>query len=320
MIGMNYDEIIDIIVKKTGVSKKEIDKKVDNKLSQLSDLVSREGAAHIVANEMKVKVFEDFIKNIKIKRIVAGMMNVDLVGKVVRVYEVRNFKTDTREGKVGSFLIGDDSGVIRVTLWDTNHIKEIEEGRIAEGVVVRIENAYSKDNNGFPEVHLGNKGRVIVGVDEDVGEVNMNFFRPLKKISELNENENADICGTIVQVFEPKTYDCCSECRRKVSFENGGYTCSVHGKINKKESKVLNFYLDDGGGNIRVAVFGELAGELLKSDNFEQIKDDMMGMQVRISGRVVKNVFGDRIEFNANSFSELNPKEILKGMASQVEA
>ena len=67
MIGMSYEEIVEVIVKKAGVSKEEINKKVEEKLSLLSGLISKEGAAHIIANEMRVKVFEDLMKNIKVK-------------------------------------------------------------------------------------------------------------------------------------------------------------------------------------------------------------------------------------------------------------
>jgi replication factor A1 len=320
MIGMNYDEIAKILSEKSGAERGEIDKRVNDKMLQLSGLISREGAAHIIANEMKIKVFEDFIKNLKVGKLVPGMGSVDFSAKVVRTYGVREFKTERREGKVASFLAGDETGMIRIVLWDTNHIQEMESGRLTEGAVIRVENAYVKENNGFPEVHLGNKGVLITGVNEKIGEVGSEKSKTLKKISELEQGDNTDIAGTIVQVFDPRTYESCPECGRKVNLDGGSYICSTHGKVEKKESKVLNFYLDDGTSNIRVVSFGKVANELLKSENLEQIKDDVLGMQVRVKGRAVKNSAGDRIEFSANSISKVSSEEISKELIKEIDA
>ena len=46
--------------------------------------------------------------------------------------DIVQFAKNGREGKVVSFLLGDDTGTVRVVLWDTNHIKQVEEKIINE--------------------------------------------------------------------------------------------------------------------------------------------------------------------------------------------
>ncbi len=75
MLKIPKDKIIEKIKEKTGLSDKEISTKIKDKLDLLSGLISEEGAAIIIANELGVKVFEDGGKQ-DIKNVVGGMRNV----------------------------------------------------------------------------------------------------------------------------------------------------------------------------------------------------------------------------------------------------
>ena len=45
---------------------------------------------------------------------------------------------------------------------------------------------------------------------------------------------------------------------------------------------------------------------------FENLKDVVLGKQIKIDGRVVKNDMFNRIEFISNNVEELNPEMLLK--------
>ena len=45
---------------------------------------------------------------------------------------------------------------------------------------------------------------------------------------------------------------------------------------------------------------------------FDSIKENVMGKQLVIHGRVTKNSMFDRLEFSANSISELNPNVLVE--------
>ena len=103
MIKLPFEDIVIKIKEKAGISEDEINSKVDEKLKQLSGLVSKEGAAHIVANELGVKLFDAVSGKLQIGNILAGMRDVETVGKVQQVFGVNEFqRKDGANGKVCS--------------------------------------------------------------------------------------------------------------------------------------------------------------------------------------------------------------------------
>ena len=97
----------------------ELELKLKAKINELSGLISEEGAAHIIANELGVEIVStNTTKKLKIKEIYAGMRSVTTVGKVMRKFEVREFSKEDRSGKVCSVILGDDTGTIRTVFWN----------------------------------------------------------------------------------------------------------------------------------------------------------------------------------------------------------
>src|SRR3989344_4401151 len=168
--SLGFEQILDRL-KEKGLSNDEIEIKIKSKMEQLSGLVSREGAVHIIANELGIKVFEE-VGEIKINNAKAGMRNVNLNGKVTLVFEVREFKTEKREGKVGSFIAGDETGTIRVVLWDNEHLNLLEK-EIKPDTIIRVEDGYIRENRGYKEIHLNNKSKLILNpINIKINEVN----------------------------------------------------------------------------------------------------------------------------------------------------
>ncbi|MBL7147749.1 MAG: hypothetical protein ISS82_02900 [Nanoarchaeota archaeon] len=321
MINLKYEEIINKIKQETGKSDEEINSLVKQKLAKLSDLISKQGAAYIVANELKVKIFDKISGRLKINNLVAGMGSVDIIGKVIDIYPIREFKTAKREGKVASLLLGDDSGIIRVVFWDLSHIKEIENNNIQKDKVIEIKNAYIKDNSGFKEVHLGNRSKLNLACDEDI-EVNLNQEKKdIKKIKELSDKDNPKLQGTIVQVFEPRFYEGCNTCKRKVFLEDGNYKCPVHGNTELREIPVINVFLDDGSDSIRAVFFDEHAKKLVKNlkENFEDLRNEVMGKQIEITGNIKKNEMFDRLEIFVNTIEEINPEAQAEKLLEEIK-
>ena len=201
MINMPLEQIKQRITEKAKITEEEINQKIKAKLKQLSGLISEEGAAHIIANELGVKLFE-IGEKLQIKNILPGMRNVDVVGKVLQTYELREFKTEKHAGKVANMLIGDDTGTIRVVLW---HKQADNINNLKEGDVVKIRGGYIRDNQGRKEIHLSETSKLIInppGV-----EVEVKPYTPpsavRKKIAEIKEDDaNVEILATVVQVFD----------------------------------------------------------------------------------------------------------------------
>jgi ssDNA-binding replication factor A large subunit len=324
MIKIPLQVIIDKIKEKTGLTDKEIQSKIKDKLDLLSGLISEEGAAHIIANELGVKIFEDPGK-LQIKNVLAGMRNVELTGRIVKIYETKNFEKENRKGKLCSFLIGDPTGIIRVVAWND---KVDLLTKMKENDTIKIENGYAKENNGRKEVHLGDKTKVTflqetIEVKETTNE--------RKKISELKGGEeNVEIMGAIVQVFDPKFFEVCPECGKRVREKEGEFVCEQHNAVSPAFSYVFNLFLDDSSDTIRVVLWRNQAQKLLgltneeiierKEGTFDEVKNDLLGKIVKFSGRATKNEMFERIEFVPQLvFTDLNPEEEIERINNEIK-
>lgn len=304
MINLTYDQIVDRIVKNSSASKEDIEAKVKVKMEKLSGLVSKEGAAHIVANELGVKVLESPGK-LQINDIIAGMRSVEVIGRVHQAYEVREFKKEDREGKVGNFVLADRTGMIRVVLWNS---QADNLAKLSPGTPVKIKGGYSKDNQGRKEIHLNDRSELIINPPEEVPEINIQVTR--KKISDLQEyDNNVELFGTIVQVFEPRYYEVDENGKRVKPEEYGGTMNYAY---------VTNFQLDDGTEIIRCVCFKQQTEKLfektteemlsmrMNNEALSELRNLCIGKQVKVLGRASKNQMFDRIEFISNSL-DMNP-------------
>jgi len=331
MINMPLDQIKERISQKTGLSEDEINQKIKAKLKQLSGLISEQGAAHIIANELGVKLFEVGEK-LQIKNILAGMRNVDVIGKVLQKYELREFQTEKHAGKVASMVIGDETGNVRVVMW---HNQADNINKLNEGDVVKIRGGYVRDNNGRKEVHLSELSKLIInplGVEVDVKP----YEPPVavrKQISEIKEDDvNVEVLATIVQVFDINFFEVCPKCNKRIRLRDEGFICPSHGRVEPDYNYVLNLYLDDGSDNIRVVFWRQQVEQLLDMDKsqvlvfkddpakFEPIKTELLGNIIKVSGRANKNQTFDRIELIVNKIDKNpDPDEEIKKLREEAE-
>jgi replication factor A1 len=331
MINIPLPQIKERISQKTGLSLDEINQKIKSKLRQLPGLISEEGAAHIVANELGVKLF-DIGEKLQIKNILAGMRNVDVVGKVLQKYELREFNKENTSGKVANLLIGDETGVVRVVLW---HKQAELINQLTEGDVVKIRGGYVRENNNRKEVHLSEMSKLIINPPDVTVEVKP-YAPPVstrKQIAEIKEDDaNVEILATIVQVFDMNFFEVCPQCSKRVRLRDEGFMCQTHGKVVPEYNYVLNLYLDDGSDNIRVVFWRQQAEELLgmakdqvmsfKDDpsKFEPLKTELLGNIIKVSGRANKNQNFDRIELIASKVDKNpNPDEEIKKLKEEAE-
>ncbi|MFH1649461.1 MAG: OB-fold nucleic acid binding domain-containing protein [Candidatus Woesearchaeota archaeon] len=327
MITVPYDQIIAKIKAATGLTDSEIETMINEKLEQLSGLISKEGAAHIIANEHDVKIFPEQGGTLPIKELHPGSKNVNTAGKVVKKYEVREFKTEKRQGKVGSFLLGDNDGLIRVVLW--NDQADLF-SKFNEGDIIKVQNAYVRDNNGRAEMHLNENSKLEVNPEGiTIQRAQGPGARPQatrKTIKELGDNEqNAEVLATIVQTYDPTFFEVCSQCNKRAQLKDGKYECATHGEVKPDFAYVMNVYLDDGTDNIRAVLWRESAQSLLqkthaeilkfkdKPESFEPMKTELLGTIVLTSGKTQKNESFGRVEFVVNKIRKANPEDAEAG-------
>jgi len=304
MLQQKYDTILEKIIKETGLTKPEIESRIRAKLRELQDLISQEGAAHIVANELKVKLFEQGKpQEYTIKEIQQRTYGVKLTAKILNKFDVRVFTKNGQEHRVFSLIIGDSTGRVRLTIWDELVIDQCI--LFPEGTVITIENGYTRENNGFFELHVGSKAK-ITKEDKELD------LAPKKRLKDVAENEFLDTYATVVDMFEPRYYDACPECNRKVNMENGDYFCQNHKKVLPQKTPIINLVIDDGTDVMRVVCFRDVAEKIINDKPFQELKQNLNGSDMKFKGRVVFNSMSGRKELRANIVEEANPEELLQ--------
>lgn len=310
MIKANIDKLIEKIAKLSGLNKEEIERRIEAKREKLSGLISFEGAAQIVAAELGIKF--DNIK-LSIGDLIPGMKKISVIGKIIDIYGIRKYKKQDKELKVASFLLADETGSIRVVLWDTNQIRLIEEGEIKKGSVVEINNAQVRGDEFTKELHLTNISQIspsTVNI-ERVSNVQQIAYAPIKK---LRVGSRVEIRGTLIQIFNPYTFNFCRSCNSKVEG-----TCKEHGEKDIEKRLILAFVIDDGSESIRCVAFNDAVLSIFKIssieeliENFNELSNRLLGTELSIEGRVRKNSFRDEKEFVVDKIKEVDVKRLIE--------
>ena len=281
MKEQSVNEIIQKIVASGKISKEEIQEQIDAKTKSLGGLISQEGAAHIIANELGIAIASSPTTSSKIGDLSQGMKNVNILAKVLQVYEIRTFGNQN-EGKVGSILVGDETGLSRVTFWNdkTKYLNDL-----IVGDVVEIQHTYTKENNNRIEIHMGNASHCIRNPEGKTVEVKEQEGRSDAQKKNINDIEDSDsfvsITATIVQIYNPRFFEVCPECNKRLREEDGSWICPTHGPQEPQFNYVLNVFLDDGSGNIRATFWKEQTNDLfsLSSEEFLRFKDDEQALE-----------------------------------------
>jgi len=234
----------------------------------------------------------------------------------MRKYELREFNTEKRKGKVANLMLADETGTIRIVFWNdkTNDFTQIKDEDI-----IKIKGAYVRDNAGRKELHMGDSSSIVINPANVTINTRERKEYGRKHISELTDGMSAEVLGTILQVFDVKFFEVCPKCNKRMRMREDQFACDEHGTQVPTYNYVLNIYLDDGTGNIRAIFWKQQSQRLLKlSDEqfnvirqqpelFEKYKTDMLGNQVKLLGTVKNNIMG-RLEFNSEIvFTDLNP-------------
>lgn len=315
MSDVNYEKMVERIGSSANVDREEVERRIEAKIAKLSGLISKEGAAQVVAAELGIS-FDN--ERFKVNELLPGMRKVNLVGKVINIFPIRTFNRNDQEHRVCNFIIADETSNTKVVLWDTHHIDLIEKEQIKPETIVEILNAAVREGN---EIHLGSFSEIKLS-DEMVESVNLERPEsPEKKIIDFKVNDSVRTRAFIVQAFDPRFFHVCPECRKKVVSGSEGFICSEHNKVNAEKRALINIVIDDGTETARGVVFHDNLSELgitalgdadedRKKLSFQ--KEDLLGKEMGFSGNVRMNKFFNNPEFIINSVEKVDLDGVLK--------
>ncbi|MGP8323525.1 MAG: OB-fold nucleic acid binding domain-containing protein [Methanosarcinaceae archaeon] len=258
------DDISEIYEKLGGVvSKDEFIEKVKEKVEHMSGLCDEITAAMLVSHDLGVT--DTGCEITKIADITTDSNNVNFIAKVMSVFDVREFsRNDGTIGKVGNITVADETGSIRLTLWD-DKADLIKTDSIKIGQNVQV-SGYVKNGYSGIEVNIG-KNNVITDTDKDVAAV-INS----QKITDIKDGMgDINICGRVVDISDVRTF----------SRKDG------------TEGRVCNIGIGDETGKIRVTLWDDKT-DFTKEINF----DDSIEI---INGYARENNFNQQVEIQVGN-------------------
>lgn len=314
---MKVERIVNYIHEKLKIPKEKIYEEIREKIEEFSGIITEEGAATLVAREYGIDIRE-IAEFLKIDELIGGMRNVNLKVKIFKIFPLKEFERKDGKGFLRVILIGDKTGVARLTLWN-EQVNIVEEMNLKEGQAIKIYNARTRENIfGDIDILLSSTSSIEITKDEDLPSLDelssllrKNYERvEIRKISV----GNYEISGIISNAYKIRTFDVCPICKLKVRNVDGKSICEVHQEVQPQKALVFSFELDDFTGSIRVVVFRDLAEKFVKIDEIillteeerkRILKERILGKIVTVKGRVKFNKILNRYEMIANEI-EIN--------------
>ena len=191
---MKTEAYINKIIEDTGLSKTEIQSLVEEKKEELKGLISDEGALFVIAKELGVEVSgenQELLNEIElnISDITLNMKNIVLVGRIKDIFNLNSFKKSNGEvGYVGAFKLHDNTGDIRIVLWD-DQVNVFKDERFEKNEIVKILNGNAKQGRyGGIEIHIGRFSKIVLAPEDVDYKKYPKIKEEFKLINEINEN------------------------------------------------------------------------------------------------------------------------------------
>ncbi|MFA7707754.1 MAG: OB-fold nucleic acid binding domain-containing protein [Candidatus Pacearchaeota archaeon] len=115
-----------------------------------------------------------------INELKSGQGNVNVQGVITEVGDIRVFNKFGKELRVANAILKDDSGTIKLTLWND------ESTKYKQGDEIKIENGYVNEFQGELQLTAGKFGKIVL---LNSGGAKADVKTETKKQAKLEENE-----------------------------------------------------------------------------------------------------------------------------------
>jgi replication factor A1 len=276
----------EILSKREELSEEQILTLIEEKKKEGRGLLSEEGAARLVAEELLIQTRGTELGRMQVKDLVSGLNDVTISGRVLLTWPPQQFqRKDGTPGRVMRLVLVDKSDRIRCAIWD-RHVDVLSRTGDLQGRVIRIGHAYTRQGlSGDTEVHAGERSSVQID-PKDMPTSDLPEFKDLfTPLSDLAPGTNQVNAIGVVQA-PPRHY----------TFSKQDRTGSV-----------LRTIIGDESGVIPVVAWNERAEELREIKNGEILQ--VLNARVRIDNNA-------RLELHVESRSQVqtlaSPPEYLR--------
>ncbi|HXZ97730.1 MAG TPA: OB-fold nucleic acid binding domain-containing protein, partial [Candidatus Acidoferrum sp.] len=265
------EELIEkILAQRKDSTREQVQSLIEEKKRDFDGLLSDQGAARLVAEELLVETEPTTIPSMKIRDLVVGLNDVTLNGKVVSVEQSKDFvRQNGSSGRVVTIILEDDTGRLRCTIWE-NKVDEITKHGDIAGKLITIRHGYTRAGlTGELELNAGERSEITV-----TGKTDTPSPAPITTIGEIREPAlELNLLGIIHS--QPRIYE----------FSR-----------NEQKGTVLRTTLADSTGSIPLVAWNERAEELRNAK-----KSDILRIQ---GGRLRRDNFG-RLEVHLDNMAKV---------------
>jgi replication factor A1 len=280
-------DIIQELQKKLGKTEAEIRQMVEERRKQLDYLISEEGAVQIIASESGI----NHNPEMKVKNLGKEMSGIEIFLRISEVNEKREFEKNGKNGRVRNFTAEDETGKIRLSLWD-----DMADLEINQGDIVKITGGYTSSNL---ELRAGKRAKIEVNPPDAPAELKKIRSPEKQEIAGIKDGDDVRIRGVLTKVFE-----------------RSPFFSSPQGK-----QLMLSALIDDGSASIRAvffrkaveAVVGMTRNEALEKEG-EVLKRARLFTPFWFIGKVKHSKFSNSDEvivnevIKAEAYDELDKK------------
>ncbi|RLM59818.1 single-stranded DNA binding protein [Halobellus sp. Atlit-31R] len=221
----------------TDVEFEEFEAAVEDKVEQMGGLADEETAAMLIAHELRDEEVEG------VADVAPGMNDVKFLAKVMSIGDLRTFDRDGEDddGRVVNVEVADESGRIRITMWDDMAEDAVDSLEI--GQVLRVAGRPKDGYNGV-EVDVD---KVEPAPDAEVDVEALDTYR----VEDLSLGlSDVNLTGRVLSTDSVRTFD----------------------RDDGSEGRVSNLTLGDPTGRVRVTLWDEKADLAAEFDGGDAVE------------------------------------------------
>ena len=247
--------------------------------------------------------------------------DIILIGRVIELNDLREFERDNGDkGFVRHIEIADDTGTIKVVLWNDEAKMDLE-----MGMPLKLQNPrISLDMDNRLEASVGRTTTILEPSEKELEklptyeELKEAIYVPKTIESLLEDDTNVTVTGVIKEVYSDRVLrKKCPHCRSNIEESIDEYVCDNCGHTFDEPYYLFMIptRIEDDTGEIQATFFDKLAEELvgMKKEEVISLIEDGYGIEDKLQDlqnltvEIIANVSFD----DYNEESRLNPKKIL---------
>ena len=230
-----------------------------------------------VDSSSNVAAIKGEYKTMKIGELKPGMRSLNILAKVVETGRLRTVKRRAGESRLFTLLIGDETGLIQMNLWNE---RADEYSKIKRGDIVMVKGAYTRERFGRPILSLEEHGEIVINPNLEGSLKPPTYKERLTRISELKSG-----MGLVTVKGEITTMPLL----REVTTTRGD------------KVKMASFEISDGTGRVEVSLWRDPA---------ELVGAIPVGTKIKIKNVYVTRDPDGRVRLSSGALTSLEGADI----------